>query len=92
MFRALYEISDGGSYLNGNLMLNKLRGSSSFEGVATLTEDVRDAGTPIPSELVIFGSDGSDNVILVPTAGCGPHTGRRWSVLMIRTPCCFVYR
>ncbi len=60
-FRAVYEISDGGSYLQGNLMLSRLRGTGSFDSVATLSQDFRDAGSPIPSELVIFGSDGSED-------------------------------
>ena len=59
-FHALYEMSNGGSYLNGNVMLDRLRGGGSYASVATLSNDIRHAGARLPPEIVVFGGDGSD--------------------------------
>lgn len=59
-FRALFEVSDGASYLQGNLMVERLLGGSNFESVATTSDDVREAGAPLPDEVVVFGGDGSE--------------------------------
>jgi hypothetical protein len=59
-FRALYEVSNGGHYVEGNLMLDRLRGGGSYESVATFSDEIREAGVPLPPEIVVFGGDGSD--------------------------------
>ena len=59
-FRALYEMGDGSSYLQGNLMLDRLRGGGRFMSVATHSDDMRQASASLPPEVVVFASDGSD--------------------------------
>jgi hypothetical protein len=59
-FHALYEMSNGTGYLEGNIRLDRLRGRGRYESVATLSDDIREAGAPLPPEVVVFGGDGSD--------------------------------
>jgi len=59
-FRAIYEMSDGASLLEGNLCFNPLF-APTIMSVVSLAQFFRQQGQFVPTELVIFGGNGSDN-------------------------------
>ena len=56
--RAIYEMSDGAAFLEENLRVAPLGVPAPRSGLVTLGDELRDAQWPIPTELLVFGSDG----------------------------------
>jgi SMI1-KNR4 cell-wall len=59
--QVLYSVHDGGWYLGGNIVIERLfpDGENSI-GLTAGTEQLREWGWTLPSELLVFGGDGSD--------------------------------
>src|SRR5689334_17264440 len=53
---AVYQYSNGGAFLEGNLMLDPIEGQE--RSLASNGDWLRACGWPIPRELLVFGSNG----------------------------------
>jgi len=58
--RRIYDVSDGVSPLDGNLMFEPT-GVPNRAGLAEFSDRLREGNWPIPDELLMFASDGSDS-------------------------------
>lgn len=74
-FAALFEISDGLSLVRGNLMIDSLQPVGGSLSIETNSDQLREWRWPIPPELVMFGSGGSDGLfgIWLPTGRSSHH-------------------
>lgn len=82
--RSLYAASDGGEFLWGNLMLEPLfppTDDPTMLALTTASSQLRSSGWPIPESLLVFGSDGTDDLfgLWIPRDG----RQRRWRVVQI---------
>ena len=59
--RVLYSVHDGGWYLGGNIVIERLfPDRENSIGLTAGSEQLREWGWTLPSELLVFGGDGSD--------------------------------